>query len=312
MSSVKEIEGRSKTQVDEQRIEQFANTHRLPKAFLSIAAQYYQPLARQIAKHTIEDGLRLLGICGAQGTGKSTLAAFVAQFLTQEFGLTVVCLSLDDFYLRKSERLNLASSTHPLLATRGVPGTHDIQLANTVINSLLAGNHVQIPRFDKSIDDRAEVEQFDISDGQVDLVVLEGWCVGAKVQQDEVLLDPINELERIEDPDGKWRTYVNQALGSDYTKLYSKLDYLVFLQAPSLECVYEWRGEQEKKLRDKVGDRFGEITPVDLQRFIMHYERITRDCLAILPIIADAVMSLNPGHGVESLTYKRSSKSDQK
>ena len=289
--------------MDEQRIQQFVKTQQLPKGFSAIAAQYYQPLARQIAKQTIGGGLQLLGICGAQGTGKSTLAEFVAQLLTQEFGLTVVCLSLDDFYLRKSERLDLASNTHPLLATRGVPGTHDIQLANTVIDSLLAGDHVLIPRFDKSTDDRAEVEQFDISDGQVDLVVLEGWCVGAQAQHDELLLDPVNELERIEDADGKWRTYVNQALGSEYSKLYSKLDYLVFLQAPSLACVYEWRGEQEKKLRDKLGDECGETTPIDLQRFIMHYERITRDCLITMPAISDAVLSLNSEHGVDSLTY---------
>lgn len=288
------------------KIEKFVRTHRLPEEFVSIAEQYYQPLVTKIAKLTIGGSMRVLGISGAQGTGKSTLAKFVAQVLIHDFGLTVVCLSLDDFYLRRSERLDLASNIHPLFATRGVPGTHDIRLATKVIDGLLAGDRVQMPRFDKSLDDRAVVDHSDISEGRVNLVVLEGWCVGAKAQCSELLLEPINELERIDDADGKWRTYSNEALASQYTGLYSKLDYLVFLKAPSFGCIYEWRSEQEKKLWEKVGDGLGVMDSVALQRFIMHCERITRDCLTRLPITADAVLNLDHAHGVDSLTYNNS------
>ncbi len=36
-------------------------------------------------------------------------------------------LSIDDYYLSKIERLRISQKVHPLLITRGVPGTHDIK-----------------------------------------------------------------------------------------------------------------------------------------------------------------------------------------
>jgi D-glycerate 3-kinase len=285
-------------------IEKFIRVHQLPAAFRELAEGFYRPLAGQVAKRVMCGDVRVLGVSGAQGSGKSTFAEYVAELLRRDQGLTVVCLSLDDFYLTKAERELLVQQVHPLLATRGVPGTHDVQLASNVITGLLAGESVAIPRFDKSTDDRVCAERFEISDGKVDLIILEGWCVGARTQPQEALEEPINELERLEDANASWRAYVNSALASQYAELFSQIDYLILLHAPNFECVYQWRRMQEQKLRDNVGDKMELMDDQSLHRFIMHYERITRACLSELPAIADAVLELNLEHGVDSLSYK--------
>ena len=285
-------------------IEQFIQEHQLPAAFREVADGFYRPLAAQVAKRVVRGDVRVLGVSGAQGSGKSTFADYLAELLRRDQGLTVICLSLDDFYLTKAERELLAQEVHPLLVTRGVPGTHDVPLASNVITGLLEGERVPIPRFDKSTDDRVSAEHFEISNGKVDLIILEGWCIGASTQPEQTLEQPINELERLEDANGSWRTYVNNALASQYAELFSQIDYLLLLHAPNFECIYQWRRMQEQKLRDNVGDTLGLMDDQSLHRFIMHYERITRACLSELPAIADAVLELNQAHGIDSLNYK--------
>ena len=81
---------------------------------------------------------QVVGICGAQGSGKSTLVAALAERLAEE-GIAAATLSLDDLYFTRAERLRLASEVHPLFATRGVPGTHDIALGLGVLDALARG-----------------------------------------------------------------------------------------------------------------------------------------------------------------------------
>src|SRR6187402_352808 len=69
----------------------------------------------------------ILGISGLQGSGKSTLAASLIE-AAKERGWSAVSLSLDDVYLTRAEREALGRQVHPLLRTRGVPGTHDLTL----------------------------------------------------------------------------------------------------------------------------------------------------------------------------------------
>ncbi len=157
---------------------------------------------------------RVLGICGGQGAGKSSLAAGVVA-AAERTGQCAVSLSLDDFYLTRAQRTDLARQVHPLLVTRGVPGTHDVALCIRTIEALLVpGNH-QIPRFDKGQDDRQSRDKWDAVAGPFDLVVLEGWCVGAPPQPLGALSAPCNELESSTDPQGVWRGYVNDCLRSD-------------------------------------------------------------------------------------------------
>jgi D-glycerate 3-kinase len=231
----------------------------------------------------------LIGLCGAQGSGKSTLA----QALAARFPHMVV-LSLDDFYLTRAERIAHAEREHPLFVTRGVPGTHDIGLALATLDALHRGEPVALPRFDKAIDDRAPKENWPRVTPPYDLILLEGWCVGAVPQGEAELAAPINALERIEDADGRWRTAVNAALAGAYQELFGRLDLLFLLAAPDWQTVGLWREEQEARLREAVGEGPGVMDAAGVARFIQHYERLTRHILDEMPRRADLVLHLAP------------------
>ena len=287
------------------KLDDFLRRHRLPDAFAATAREYFVPLADRLRDRIALRGERamVLGISGAQGTGKSTLANFIREYLESEQGLRVAELSIDDFYLRRAERARLAATVHPLLATRGVPGTHDVALALSVLDglaSLRPGQRLAVPRFDKSADDRAPRDMWTIVDGPLDLVVLEGWCVGSEAVAAAELAQPINALERDEDADGTWRRYVNAQLATAYPPLFARLDALVFLAAPDFDAVYRWRLEQERKLGvPGVADGRHVMDDAGVARFIQHYERITRQNLERLPSRADVVLTLAPDHTVE-------------
>ncbi len=222
------------------------------------------------------------GLAGAQGSGKSTMAPRLASRLS-DAGLRTYVLALDDFYLTRDERAELARTVHPLLATRGVPGTHDVGLLADTLGALIAGQAVRVPMFDKAADDRAG---WRLLDSAADVILLEGWCVGAPPEPAQRLAIPINALERDEDADGAWRTWVNHRLASDYAALFAQLDLRIMLRAPSFDVVLGWRTEQERAL--PFGGMFGSA----IERFIDHYERITRWMLEGEP--AELVIDLDP------------------
>jgi len=221
------------------------------------------------------------------------MAARLARDLTRT-GCPTAILSLDDFYLRRSERIVLARDVHPLLMTRGVPGTHEVGLALRSLAGLLAprdGVPTIVPVFDKACDDRAPESEWLHVGGPIHVVILEGWCVGARPQLARELVQPVNELEREEDPDGRWRRYVNDQLSGSYSELFARLDLCVLLRAPSFEIIQDWRAEQEAGLQRS---RRGSLPPMDpnaLHRFISHYERLTRWMRRDEP--ADVVVDLN-------------------
>ena len=224
----------------------------------------------------------LVGLAGAQGSGKSTMAPRLAQRLAAT-GLRTQVLALDDFYLTREERAQLARSVHPLLATRGVPGTHDVALLTGVLDTLVAGQQAAIPVFDKAADDRAGWRTIDST---ADIILLEGWCIGARPQPERRLVEPINALERDEDANGSWRRWANQRLATDYAALFARLAQCILLRAPSFDVVLRWRTEQERELP------FGGMSRAAIKRFIDHYERITRWMLKDEP--GDLVIDLDP------------------
>jgi len=226
----------------------------------------------------------LVGLAGAQGSGKTTMAARLAQRL-EDAGLRTGILALDDFYRTRAERADLARTVHPLLATRGVPGTHDLALIADTVDALLAGREAHVPRFDKATDDRAPGEWRPIG-APVDVILLEGWCIGARPQASADLLTPVNALERLEDADGSWRRWVNARLATEYAALFGRLALRIFLRAPSFDVVLRWRTEQEHELPS------GGMNSPAIKRFIAHYERITRWMLEDEP--ADVVIDLDP------------------
>ncbi len=277
----------------------FLFQEKLPLSFLGKLNDFYLPLARSIQSWQAE--LRapiLVGINGAQGTGKSTLAGTLSLALREIHHLETVVISIDDLYLTLEQRRKLLREIHPLLATRGVPGTHDVALGCKILPDLLAGKPCAIPRFDKSHDDRAPGARWTRINDPVDVILLEGWCVGATPETATALVRPINELEAREDADGRWRTFVNDSLAGPYARLFGLIHKLVMLLPPGFECIREWRGEQEEKLRQCFVSR-GEPLPAGvmndeaLNRFIMHYERLSRWMFEEMPARADLVFTMN-------------------
>ena len=255
----------------------------------------------------------LIGIHGAQGTGKSTLTLFLKAILSTHRLCPTASFSLDDIYLTRAERHELAERIHPLFITRGVPGTHDVQLGQQVIDQLRSagpGDQTPIPAFDKSMDDRVPRMDWPEFQGPARVILFEGWCVGARPEQGAALEEPINRLEASEDPQGVWRKYVNDCLRGAYHELFSQLDTLVMLKAPSMESVLEWRTLQEHKLAErsrralKEGARAGDAQSLrimsddQVHRFIMHYERVTRACLAEMPERADVLIEVAEDHSL--------------
>ncbi len=289
---------------------EFCSRHQLPQAFQRIAEEYYLPLARKLPELRPETGPLFLGINGAQGTGKSTLADFLRLVCTSMFDWNVAVLSLDDFYYTREERTALANDVHPLLMTRGVPGTHDtVMLAQCLSELRRVRRHeeVSLPRFDKAIDDRACDSRWPVVSGPIDLVILEGWCVGSQSQAEADFREAINELERGEDRDGAWRRYANDQLRTHYAAIFDQLDMLVFLKAPSFDAILHWRLQQELKLAEKSpADSAGLMNKDDIMRFLQFYERLTRVNLATLPGKADVVFHLDESHNVTSLSLNNS------
>lgn len=235
------------------------------------------------------DAVRVLGISALQGTGKSTLAAQLVA-LAASRGLRAATLSLDDVYLDHDARAMLAREVHPLLATRGPPGTHDLPLALAVLDALRARRPVALPAFDKARDRRLPRTAWRKVDA-VDLVVLEGWCLCTPAEDAAALATPINALERDEDPDGRWRRHCNDALARDYPALWMQVDHLLFLQPPGFAIIPEWRWQQEcTRVQDPGAPR---MDRAQVDRFVQHYERTSRQALRMLPAIADRVVALD-------------------
>jgi D-glycerate 3-kinase len=210
----------------------------------------------------------LIGVSGAQGSGKSYHCRSLAATNPR-----VAHFSLDDVYLTRAERERLAAEVSPLFATRGPPGTHDLELAHRTIASLKQPGPTPVPRFDKSSDDRAPVAAWPRFDGPAETILVDGWCVGALPPAGT---PPLNAVEQ-EDHDGRWRAAIDAALRGPYANFFSAFDAMILLQAPSWEIVRRWRGQQEE---ETLGRPLTREEDAKLDRFVMHYERITRSMLA--------------------------------
>jgi D-glycerate 3-kinase len=241
----------------------------------------------------------VLGVCGAQGSGKSTLSEGLEARLTAK-GMTVALLSLDDFYLAREAR---PVDISPLFATRGVPGTHDVALGERTFKGLLSGHPTRLARFDKATDSPVPEEQWPEITAP-DIIIFEGWCVGARPQADEDLATPVNDLER--NDNGVWRSAVNEALKGAYATLFGHIDRLILLAAPGFEIVRDWRIEQENSLRRRLHaeGRTGTHLMNDeaVGRFIQSYERLTRHILRTMPAYADLTLQLDSTRHMTSAT----------
>ena len=249
----------------------------------------------------------LIGFSGCQGSGKSTLVALMAKVMREVYGVSTVVLSLDDFYLTKAARAALAESIHPLFATRGVPGTHDLALLNATISALRQpSGAVPVPAFDKALDDRTEIVHWRQVSAPVQLIWLEGGCVGLLPQSESGLESPINPMEAEQDPSLVWRREVNRQLANGYAHLFGELDALLLLQAPSFDAVFEWRWQQEQRLSEQFQQDHPDRPDPTMSRsevadFVLHYQRLTEHALKTLPDRADFVWELATDRAVERM-----------
>ncbi|MFB0613128.1 kinase [Aurantiacibacter poecillastricola] len=263
----------------------------LPRDYAEVVEQHWKPLVTRIARFPARRAPLVVGINGAQGSGKSTLCKFLEVLLARR-QIRAITLSLDDLYLTKAERRKLAEDVHPLFDTRGVPGTHAIAMGLGIFENVLAGRAFDLPRFDKGADDRAASGER--ITGPVNVLLLEGWCVGAKPQDAAALAEPVNELERDEDPDGIWRSLVNHWLAEDYARLFDQIDLLVMLKVENFDAVRRNRALQEDKLRAADPDASAVMDEAALERFLAHYERLTLHMLEEMPSRADVVIEIGP------------------
>lgn len=242
-----------------------------------INARLLDAVGSLVARHARPGHTPLIGIAGAQGSGKTTLARAAAS------RLGAAHLSLDDVYLTRAERQAMAPDIHSLFAVRGPPGTHDLALLEQTIAALRAAgadSRTPLPAFDKLADDRAPEADWPVFTSRPSAVLIDGWCLGATPQAEAELVAPTNALEARLDGEGLWRGVVNAALNGPYAEAFARFDATLFLKAPSFDAVLDWRCEQEAGLMGLSPADLPAARRAELAVFIQHFERITRHMLA--------------------------------
>jgi len=279
--------------------DKFKNKERMIKSFLI-------PLCFWISKKSENKRPYFVGLAGGQGTGKTTISSLIRIILTKYFKLNVFRISIDDFYKTRKERINLSKRVHPMLLTRGVPGTHDINMMLNFFKKSKSKkfNRLKLPTFNKAIDDRYNKKKWYDLKKRPDVIIFEGWCVGAKSEKNNTLKKTINSLEKAKDQKQIWRKYVNNQLKSKYKNLYSQLNCLVYLKAKNFSLLQKWRLKQERKLwvQSKVKSKI--MSRGDVLNFMQTYQRITQNMFRNMPKYASVIFNLNSNHQIKSAVYK--------
>jgi len=267
----------------------------------------YIPISFWIENKYKKKGKTLfLGFSGGQGSGKTTVTGILKIILKKFFKRRIHVSSIDDFYKTLEDRNKISNKIHPLLKTRGVPGTHDINLVKNFFNIIRKKKFkkIKIPKFEKAMDNRLEKKYWFNIKQKPEIVILEGWCVGARPQSNSLIKRPINILEKYEDKDLKWRKYVNEKLKKEYKKLFLMIDHLIFMKIPNFKVVFKWRLLQEKKLKKKSYSNKKIMSYNEIKRFIMFYQRITLQMIKDLCKSASIVMLLNKNHEIKKLLFR--------
>ena len=281
--------------------EKFANKDGMLKTFLI-------PMCFWIAKKASNKKPYFVGLAGGQGTGKTTISSIIKIVLEKFFKLKVFKISIDDFYKTRKERLSLSKKVHPMLATRGVPGTHDIQMMLNFFKKVKSKkfNKIDLPNFNKAIDDRFPKKNWYNINEKPDVIIFEGWCVGAKAELNKTLKKSINSLEKSNDQKLIWRKYVNHQLRNDYKKLYSQLNCMIYLKAKNFILLQKWRLKQENKLwlMTKKSSKHKIMNKGDVINFMQTYQRVTENMFKKMPKYASIILNLNSNHQIKSAVYK--------
>ena len=256
-----------------------------------------------IIDHIVSSDKKRFLIGGSQGVGKSTLVYILKKNIKNFYNKKVLTLSLDDYYLPRKKRLSLSKKIHPLLITRGVPGTHNIKLLIKHIKQFNNSKYpINVPIFDKLIDD--SLPNIRKENLKSDILILEGWCCGAKQIKNNFLLKNINSLEKNEDSKYLWRKYYNNKLKYEYHGLFKMFDYKIFLKASSFKYVLNWRLKQEKMNKSNLNIQ-KKMNKKNLINFIQHYEKLTRWMLKNHKTMFDLIIKVNNKQKIIAVTKNK-------
>ena len=286
----------------ETKTEKFKNKNRMIKSFLI-------PVCFWIFKKASKKKLLILGLSGGQGIGKTTISSIITLILKKYFKLNIFKISIDDFYKTRKERFLLSKKIHPLLMTRGVPGTHDINIMLNFFKRVKKNNFksLKLPKFDKAIDDRCKKSSWYTIKKRPNVIIFEGWCVGARAQKNSMLKKSINSLEKTNDQNLIWRKFVNNQLKTKYKKLFGHLDNLLYLKAKNFNLLQQWRIKQEKKLWLKLKKRknLKIMNKLEVINFMQTYQRITQNMIKDVPKYASIIFKLNSNHQIKTINYRK-------
>ena len=285
----------------ETKTEKFKSKGRMIRSFLI-------PICFWISKKASKKKPLIIGLAGGQGIGKTTITSIITIILKKYFKLNAFKISIDDFYKTRKQRILLSKNKHPLLMTRGVPGTHDINIMLNFFRKIKVKKFksLKLPKFNKAVDERYKQNLWYKIKSKPDVVIFEGWCVGAKSQNFRQLRKPINSLERIYDQTFKWRQYVNYQLETKYKKLFNQLDGLLYLRAKNFSLLRRWRLKQEKKLwlKSKNKKNLKIMNKDQVKNFMDTYQRITQQMFKDMPKYSSIIMNLNSSHQIKNIRYR--------
>ena len=284
----------------ETNTDKFKDKERMIKSYLI-------PLCFWVSKKVNIKKPYFVGLAGGQGTGKTTTSSLIKIILSKYFKLDVFRISIDDFYKTRKERISLSKRIHPMLLTRGVPGTHDINMMLNFFKKSKSKKfkRLKLPIFNKAIDDRYSKKHWYDLKKKPDVIIFEGWCVGAKSEKNNTLKKTINSMEKTKDQKQIWRKYVNDQLKSKYKKLYSQLNCLIYLKAKDFSLLQKWRLKQERKLWVKSKVKSKIMSRGDVLNFMQTYQRITQNMFRNMPKYASVIFNLNSNHQIKSAVYKK-------
>ena len=286
----------------ETKKDKFKNKDRMIKFFLI-------PICFWISRRVKKNKTLMIGLAGGQGSGKTTISSILTLILQKYFKLNVFKISIDDFYKTRRDRRLMSKNKHPLLMTRGVPGTHDIDLMLSFFKKIKSKNFksLKAPTFNKAIDDRYPKSLWYKVKLKPDVVIFEGWCVGARAQSSSQLKKPINSLEKTYDQSTKWRVHVNNQLKTKYKRLFGQLDGLLYLKAKNFNLLRKWRLKQEKKLwiQTKNKKNLKIMSSGDIINFMQTYQRITQQMFKDAVKSSSIIINLDRNHQIENIKFKK-------
>tara|TARA_Y100000996_G_C22433113_1_gene606508 strand:+ start:99 stop:962 length:864 start_codon:yes stop_codon:yes gene_type:complete len=262
----------------------------------SYICKYILPIIQYIDKTNDKKFI----ISGSQGSGKSTLSKLIKIIIEKTSSKKVMLLSIDDYYLSKIDRYNLSQQIHPLLITRGVPGTHNIKKLKEHLGQFKKKQFPIItPTFNKLKDDISKKTKVF---NKADILILEGWCCGAKPIENKFLYKNLNKIERDLDKDFKWRKYYNSKLKNEYQQIFKTFDRIIYLEPPSFHFVLKWRYAQEKNNAKKTKTK-NFMNKNTTKNFILYYEKLTKWMIKNMPDKADMLIKVDKAQKIKKIIY---------